>query len=96
VRSDNGLIFQSRCFRTACRDYRLKQEYITPYTPEQNGLIERFFPTLKEECVWQHNFLSFAHARRQVLTWIRWYNARRPHSALGYKSPAEYCAQQDP
>ena len=96
VRSDNGLIFQSRRFRAACKDYRLRQEFITPYTPEQNGLIERFFRTLKEECVWQHNFASFADARREVLTWIHWYNARRPHSALGYKSPAEYRAQQEP
>jgi putative transposase len=51
IRSDNGLIFQSRRFRQACRFYRLKQEYITPYTPEQNGLVERFFRSLKEECV---------------------------------------------
>jgi putative transposase len=51
VRSDNGLIFQSRRFRAACRDYRLRQEFITPYTPEQNGIIERFFRSLKEECV---------------------------------------------
>ncbi|MCG8478965.1 MAG: DDE-type integrase/transposase/recombinase [Spirochaetales bacterium] len=51
VRSDNGLIFQSRRFRAACRDYRLEQEFVTPYTPEQNGLIERFFRSLKEECV---------------------------------------------
>ena len=43
LRSDNGLIFQSRRFRKACRDYRLQQEFITPYTPEQNGIIERFF-----------------------------------------------------
>ena len=43
LRSDNGLIFQSRRFRQACRDYRLQQEFITPYTPEQNGMIERFF-----------------------------------------------------
>ncbi len=56
VRSDNGLIFQSRRFRAACRDYRLRQEFITPYTPEQNGIVERFFRSLKEECVWQHNF----------------------------------------
>ena len=49
LRSDNGLIFQSRRFRAACRDYRLRQEFITPYTPEQNGLIERFFRSLKEE-----------------------------------------------
>jgi putative transposase len=43
IRSDNGLVFQSRRFRAACRDYRLRQEFITPYTPEQNGMIERFF-----------------------------------------------------
>ncbi|MBP6263358.1 MAG: DDE-type integrase/transposase/recombinase [Nitrospira sp.] len=34
-----------------CCDYRLQQEFITPYTPEQNGMIERFFRSLKEECV---------------------------------------------
>ncbi len=51
IRSDNGLIFQSRRFRDACAFYRLAQEYITPYTPEQNGMIERFFRSLKEECV---------------------------------------------
>jgi putative transposase len=52
LRSDNGLIFQSRQFRQACRDYQPTQELITPYTPEQNGIIERFFRSLKEECVW--------------------------------------------
>src|SRR5262245_38520745 len=59
VRSDNGLIFQSRRFRAACRDYRLRQEFITPYTPEQNGIAERFFRSLKEECVCEHSFPSF-------------------------------------
>ncbi|NKB81381.1 MAG: transposase [Nitrospirales bacterium] len=29
----------------------ISQAFITPYTPEQNGLIERFFRSLKEECV---------------------------------------------
>jgi transposase InsO family protein len=37
VRSDNGLIFQSRRFRAACRDYRLRQEFITPYTPSRTA-----------------------------------------------------------
>lgn len=94
VRSDNGLIFQSRRFRAACRDYRLRQEFITPYTPEQNGMVERFFRSLKEECTWQHNFTSFRHARRTVKHWIDWYNERRPHQALGYLSPRQYRAQQ--
>lgn len=54
------MICTARRFRAACRDCRLAQEFITPYTPEQNGMIERFFRSLKEECVWQHNFASFA------------------------------------
>jgi putative transposase len=94
VRSDNGLIFQSKRFRAACRDYRLRQEFITPYTPQQNGMIERFFRSLKEECTWQHNFRSFAEAKREVGRWIGWYNGGRPHQALGYKSPVEYREQQ--
>jgi putative transposase len=94
VRSDNGLIYQSRRFRAACRDYRLRQEFITPYTPEQNGIVERFFRSLKEECVWQHVFRDFAEARREITTWIHGYNTERPHQALGYQSPTEWRAQQ--
>jgi putative transposase len=94
VRSDNGLIFQSRRFRAACRDYRLTQEFITPYTPEQNGIIERFFRSLKEECVWQHSFHSFAEAKAAIRQWIEWYNTGRPHQSLGYRSPREFRAQQ--
>ena len=66
IRRDSGLIFQSRRFHAARRDYRLEQEFVTPHTPEQNGLIERFFRSLKEECVWQHRFASFAHVQREV------------------------------
>jgi putative transposase len=94
IRSDNGLIFTSRRFREACRFYRLRQEFITPYTPEQNGLIERFFRSLKEECAWQHNFASFAEAKRAIENWIGWYNERRPHQALGYLSPQQFRHQQ--
>lgn len=92
VRSDNGLIFQSRRFRAACRDYRLPQEFITPYTPEQNGVIERFFRSLKEECVWQHHFQNFADAQQRLRAWLTWYNTGRPHQALGYRSPAQFRA----
>ncbi len=94
VRSDNGLVFQSRRFRAACRQYNLTQEFITPYTPEQNGIIERFFRSLKEECIWQHNFSSFGEAKHIIAEWIDWYNCGRPHQALGYMSPREYRVKQ--
>jgi putative transposase len=67
----NGLICQRRRFRAACRDYRLGQEFITPYTPEQNGIVERFFRSLKEECVGQHVFRDFVEARREISAWTR-------------------------
>jgi putative transposase len=85
---------QSRRFRAACRDYRLRQEFITPYTPEQNGLTERFFRSLKEECVWRYSFASFAEARTAITQWIEWYNAERPHQALSYRSPWQFRALQ--
>lgn len=53
-------------------------------------MIERFFRSLKEECVWQHSFPSFVEARRAVRRWIRWYNQERPHQALGYLKPARF------
>jgi putative transposase len=90
LRSDNGLIFQSRDFRQACQNYGLEQEFITPYTPEQNGIIERFFRTLKEECIWQHLFKDFGEARVIIQKWIEWYNTGRPHQSLKYLSPKQY------
>ncbi|MBE7490244.1 MAG: IS3 family transposase [Planctomycetes bacterium] len=94
IRSDNGLIFQSKRFRAACKDYRLSQEFVTPYTPEQNGMIERFFRSLKEECVWLQNFDDFEQAKAAVASWIRFYNSERPHQSLNYMSPEQFRAQQ--
>lgn len=95
LRSDNGLVFLSRRFTQACAFYRVEREYITPYTPEQNGLIERFFRSFKEECVWLQHFSSFAEAQQAVRAWLDWYNRERPHQALGYRSPQEYRQQRE-
>jgi putative transposase len=53
LRSDNGLVFTSRYCTATVRAYGITQEFTTPYTPEQNGLVERFIRSLKEECIWQ-------------------------------------------
>ena len=62
--------------------------------PEQNGIIERLFCSLKEEYVWQHTFRTFEEARRIIQDWVRWYNQDRPHQALGDGRPVQYRAQQ--
>lgn len=90
LRSDNGLVFGAKVFVAVARRHRLTQEYITPYTPQQNGMIERFFLTLKQECVWLHRFENRDHAFRVVADWLDRYDGDRPHSALGYLTPKEY------
>ena len=91
---DNGLLCPSRRLRAACRDYRLRLEFITPYTPEQNGIVARFFRSRQEEGVWPYNFGNFAEARTAITPSINWYNAGRPHQALGYRSPRQFRALQ--
>jgi putative transposase len=70
LRSDNGLVFGAKVFVSVVRHYGLEQKYITPYSPEQNGMIERFFLTLKQECVWQHRFADRDHAFRVLADWL--------------------------
>lgn len=89
LRSDNGLVFSSKAFTKTVKDYNFTQEFITPYTPEQNGMIERFFRTIKEECIWHYNFKSLKEANETITDWIRFYNGKRHHSALQYKTPQE-------
>ena len=88
------MVFLSRRFRSACKFYGLRQEFLTPYTSEQNGIIERSFRSLKEECVWQRVFRNFEGARKAVKGWIEWYNEKRPHQSLGYMSPVQYRTQK--
>lgn len=92
LRSDNGKVFTSKLFVARCKQYGLEQEFTTPYCPQQNGMIERFFRTLKEECVWQHNFESFSQAKTIIGEFIDFYNNERLHQSLGYLSPADFSA----
>ena len=89
LRSDNGLVFTSRSYTALVKSYGLQQEFITPYTPQQNGLVERLIRTLKEQCVHRHRFETLQHASRVIGDWISFYNQKRPHQALGMKTPAE-------
>ena len=89
LRSDNGLIFTRRAYTRLVRSYGLRQEFITPHCPQQNGMVERVIRTLKEQCVHRHRFETQQHANRVIADWIQFYNHRRQHQALGMKRPAE-------
>lgn len=93
LRSDNASIFLARDFIKLTRQLSLGQEFIPRYSPEYNGSIERFFRTLKQECVWLHRFESFEQAERIIPAWIEYYNQERLHSSLGYMTPREWRKQ---
>ncbi|WP_412103282.1 IS3 family transposase [Salipiger bermudensis] len=89
LRSDNGLVFTSLHFTKIARSYGLKQEFIPPHCPQQNGMVECFVRTLKEQCGHRHRFETIQHAMRLIGDWISFYNNRRAHQALAMRTPAE-------
>lgn len=55
-----------------------------------NAVAESFFKTIKSEMIYRNEFKSFTHAYNQVYDYIEnWYNIKRIHSSLGYKTPLE-------
>lgn len=94
LRSDNGLVFTSRHYTRTVYQYGLKQEFIQPHTPQQNGMVERLIRTVKEQCLWLHHFKSLDEARQTLRAWFKYYNEQRPHQALGMKTPNMVYQQQ--
>ena len=94
LRHDNGMVFGSRLYRRLVADYGITQEFTTPYTPQQNGLCERFIKTFKEELCWVRSFASLEEARRAVAAWVKRYNTERPHRALDFKTPNQTYLQK--
>jgi putative transposase len=84
------IIFQSRRFRAACRNYRRREEFITPYTLEQNGIAQRFFRSFKEKCVWQRNFADSSESGAAIAQWINWYNVELRDRALSYAARVSF------
>ena len=90
VRSDNGPEFIAKALTRTLAERRVECRHIDPGSPWQNGLNERFNGSLRDECL---NLETFAHpdqARAVCRLYMRHYNQDRPHSALGYLTPAEF------
>ncbi|GMA58943.1 hypothetical protein GCM10025858_34460 [Alicyclobacillus sacchari] len=90
LRTDNGCQMTSRRFIQAMRACQINHERTGYNNPDDDGYIERFFRSLKEEEVWLQEYSSFAEAKAAIESYIHFYNTDRPHSALGYRSPLEF------
>ncbi|MGW4984981.1 integrase core domain-containing protein, partial [Streptomyces mirabilis] len=59
-----------------------------------NALAESFWQGLKRETMHQRLFSTMRQARPEIFQWLTYYNGRRRHSALNYRSPVEFEQQQ--
>jgi len=90
LRSDNGpeLIATELTEWLASRG--VKTHHIDPGSPWQNAYGESFNAILRRECLNRELFYGVLEARVKTKTWRRRYNERRPHSSLGYLTPAQF------
>ncbi|WP_406503175.1 IS3 family transposase [Streptomyces sp. NBC_00212] len=94
--SDRGTQFTSRELREKLRSLRLKASVGRTGVCWDNAMAESFFGALKNELVYRTSFPTYAHARRAIVRYIEmFYNHRRLHSGLGYRTPAEVHADYD-
>jgi transposase InsO family protein len=87
--SDNGPQFVAKDFKQFVRICGMTHVRTSPYYPQSNGKKERWFGTLKRECIRPGTPLSPEDARRLVGRFVGHYNTVRLHSAIGYVTPAD-------
>ena len=93
VVSDNGTELTSNAILKWQEDRQVDWHYIAPGKPMQNGLVESFNGRLRDECLNEHLFTSYAHARKVINAWRRDYNTERPHSSLDGLTPMEFATR---
>jgi len=91
--SDRGGQYASTSYQHLLTDYGITVSMSRAGDPYDNALMESCIGTLKTECA-DHVFPSRQVARAEIFRYVEgWYNRRRLHSALGYRSP-EQCEHQ--
>ena len=78
--------------RLRSKDHRVEWHYIAPGKPMQNGFCESFNGRMRDELLNESLFFGLDHARSAIADWVEDFNTARPHSSLGYQTPAAYAA----
>jgi putative transposase len=93
VVSDNGTEFTSMAILRWSQDRGIDWHYIAPGKPMQNGFIESFNGSFRDECLNETLFSSLPEARVRIAHWKEDYNHHRPHSSLGNLTPNEFASK---
>lgn len=90
IRTDNGPEFTSRDYKEWCKFNDVTPVYAEPGKPTQNGYIERFNRTFREDVLDAYIFTSIHEFNIISEKWKDDYNEYHPHQSLANKSPKEY------
>jgi len=90
--SDRGIHYACDEFKNLLRRYpKVKTSMSRKGNCWDNAVAESFFKSLKAECVYQHKYQTLRQASISIFQYIEtWYNTKRKHSALGYRSPKQF------
>ena len=95
---DHGTEFTSKALDEWAWQRGVQLDFIRPGKLVENGLVESFNGTFRDECLNAHWFESLSDARAQIEAWRHDYNESRPHRALGEIAPADFarrCSDSD-
>jgi transposase InsO family protein len=86
--TDNAFSYvKNRSLRDLLTHRAIRHIRTRPYTPRTNGKVERYQQTLQREWAYALEYASSAARRASLPHWMRHYNERRTHSALGNRTP---------
>ena len=96
LRVDNGPEMTSVHLAAWAENHGVELEFIQPGKPMQNGFIERFNRTYREEVLDMYVFNKLSEVRSITENWLTDYNEVRPHESLGDLPPVEYAMSHRP
>jgi transposase InsO family protein len=92
LRSDNGSEFTAQAVQMWLEAHQVGPTFIPPGQPWKNGFVESFHDKFRDECLEREWFHSLEEAQVVIEKWRKHYNTQRPHSSLGYQTPAQFAA----
>jgi transposase InsO family protein len=92
IRCDNGPEFIAITIEAWAKERGIQIVHSAPGSPWENPFSETFHSRLRDECLEREIFGSLEEAQVICEAYKRWYNTKRPHSALKYRTPAEFAA----
>lgn len=94
IRVDNGTEFTSGVFKDWAKSHDILVHYIQPGKPAQNGFIERFNRTFREEVLDMNWFIQLKEVKEISRKWRFIYNQERPHESLAGLAPVVFAKQR--